>query len=70
MLMKRFTQLTNAFSKRIGYLDAAISLHFFHHNFMRIHPTLGVTPEMEAKLTNRLWWWQDLLDFGMKQKAT
>lgn len=55
MQMRRFTRLTNAFSKKWEYLDAAISLHFFYYNFIRIHQTLRVTPAMEAGISKHLW---------------
>ena len=61
MQMRRFTRLTNAFSKKLENLKAAVALHFFHYNFIRIHQSLKVTPAMEAKITNRLWDWNDLL---------
>jgi hypothetical protein len=61
MQMRRFTRLTNAFSKKLDNLKAAVALHFFHYNFMRIHSSLKVTPAMEAKVTNRAWRWEDLL---------
>jgi IS1 family transposase len=69
MQMRRFTRLTNAFSKKLVNLEAALALHFYHYNFMRIHQTLRVTPAMEARVTTKLWSWQDLLNFGMEQKA-
>ncbi len=61
MQMRRFTRLTNAFSKSLEYHKAAVALHFFHYNFMRVHQSLRVTPAMEARVTNRLWSWNDLL---------
>ena len=61
MQMRRFTRLTNAFSKKLQNLQSAVALHFFHYNFMRIHQTLRVTPAMEAKLTNHVWEWSELL---------
>jgi len=48
MNMRRFTRLTNAFSKKVENLICAISLHFGYYNFVRIHQTLRVTPAMEA----------------------
>jgi IS1 family transposase len=50
MNMRRFTRLTNAFSKKVENLICAISLHFVYYNFVRIHQTLRVTPAMEAGL--------------------
>ena len=46
--MRRFTRLTNAFSKRIEKHAAQIALYFFHYNFCRMHKTLRCTPAMEA----------------------
>lgn len=68
MQMRRFTRLTNAFSKKWEYLDAAISLHFFHYNFMRIHQTLRVTPAMEAGISKHLWTWEEFLGFQHKER--
>ena len=61
MQMRRFTRLTNAFSKKLENHKAAVALHFFHYNFMRIHSSLRVTPAMEARITNRVWSWEDLM---------
>ena len=55
MQMRRFTRLTNAFSKRIENHMAAIALHYMHYNFCRIHKTLRVTPAMAAGVTDRVW---------------
>lgn len=55
MGMRRFTRLTNAFSKKIENHIHAISIYFMHYNFVRIHQSLRVTPAMEAKVTNKLW---------------
>jgi IS1 family transposase len=55
MQMRRFTRLTNAFSKKLDNLKAAVALHFAHYNFVRIHSSLRVTPAMEAGVTDRLW---------------
>lgn len=59
--MRRFTRLTNAFSKKLENLKAALALHFAHYNFMRIHTTLRVTPAMEAGITDHIWRWEDIL---------
>ncbi len=64
MSMRRFTRLTNAFSKKIENLRAAVALHFAHYNFVRVHKTLRVTPAMEAGVTNRLWSIGDLLEWA------
>jgi IS1 family transposase len=55
MQMRRFTRLTNAFSKKIENHVAAVALHYMHYNFCRIHQTLRVTPAMEAGLTDHVW---------------
>ena len=64
MSMRRFTRLTNAFSKKVENLKAAVALHFAHYNFVRIHRTLKVTPAMEAKVDNRLWSIGDLVELA------
>ena len=51
---RRFTRLTNAFSKKIEKHSAMVSLFFYHYNFCRIHKTLQVTPAMEAGVTDTL----------------
>jgi len=55
MNMRRFTRLTNAFSKKLENLEAAVALHFMHYNFGRIHQTLRVTPAMEAGVADHVW---------------
>ena len=55
MSIRRFTRLTNAFSKKLENHAAAISLHYMHYNFYRVHQTLRVTPAMQAGLTDRVW---------------
>jgi len=61
MNMRRFTRLTNAFSKKIENLEYAIALHFMYYNFARPHKTLtpkasiGVTPAMAAGISNHIW---------------
>lgn len=60
MCMRRFTRLTNGFSKKVENHAHAIALHFMYYNFVRIHKTLRVTPAMEAGLTNHLWTVEDL----------
>ena len=57
MAMRRFTRLTNAFSKKLANLKAAVALHFAGYNLVRIHRTLRVTPAMAAGLTDRVGKW-------------
>jgi hypothetical protein len=62
MSMRRFTRPTNAFSKKLENLQAAVTLHFAHYNLVRLHKTLRVTPAMAANVTDRLWTLEDLVD--------
>jgi IS1 family transposase len=62
MNMRRFTRLTNAFSKKLENLKAAVSLHFAHYNFVRVHNSLRITPAMAAGITNKIWTIEDLLN--------
>ena len=55
MHMRRFTRLTNGFSKKIENHVAAISLHFMYYNFVRIHQSLRITPAMAAGVADRVW---------------
>jgi IS1 family transposase len=55
MSMRRFTRLTNAFSKKVENLEAAVALHFMHYNFARVHQTIRVTPAMEAGVSDHVW---------------
>ncbi len=61
MACRRFTRLTNAFSKKLENLMAALALHFAWYNFVRIHRSLRVTPAMAAGVANRVWELQELL---------
>jgi IS1 family transposase len=55
MGMRRFTRLTNAFSKKVDNHFWAIALYYMHYNFCRIHKTLRVTPAMEAGVSGHVW---------------
>lgn len=55
MGMRRFTRLTNAFSKKIENLVWAVSLHFMHYNFARVHTTLKTTPAVAAGVADHVW---------------
>jgi hypothetical protein len=72
MKMRRFTRLTNAFSKKVDNLRWSVALHFMHYNFCRIHQTLRVTPAMEAGITDHVWSLEEvvrLLDVETKRAA-
>jgi cell fate regulator YaaT (PSP1 superfamily) len=62
MQMRRFTRLTNAFSKKAENHRAAVALHFAHYNFVRPHKTLRVTPAMAAGVSDRLWTLEELVE--------
>lgn len=55
MGMRRFTRLTNGFSKKIANHEHAIAIHYMFYNFGRIHKTLRVTPAMEAGVSDHVW---------------
>lgn len=61
MSMRRFTRLTNAFSKKVENLEHAVALHYMHYNFCRIHQTLRVTPAMEAGVSDHVWSLDELI---------
>ncbi len=61
MAIRRFTRLTNAFSKKIENHTYSVALHFMHYNFCRIHGSLRVTPAMAAGVTDRLWDVEDIV---------
>jgi IS1 family transposase len=61
MQIRRFTRLTNAFSKKWENLHAALALYFAYYNFCRIHSTIRCTPAMESRITNHIWKIEDLL---------
>lgn len=61
MHMRRFTRLTNGFSKKVEYLRWAVAIFVAWFNFCRVHQTLRVTPAMQAGLTDHIWTLQELL---------
>jgi IS1 family transposase len=65
MSMRRFTRLTNAFSKKLENLEAAVALHFAHYNLVRLHKTLRVTPAMAAGVSSKLWTLEELVDAAL-----
>ena len=62
MSMRRFTRLTNGFSKKLENHGHAVAIHYMHYNYCRIHKTLRVTPAMEAGLTDHVWGIEELID--------
>jgi hypothetical protein len=62
MGMRRFTRLTNGFSKKVYNMACAVSLHFMYYNFCRVHQTLRVTPAMEAGVTDYVWDIKDIIN--------
>ena len=60
MSMRRFTRLTNAFSKKIENHAAAVALHFIHYNFARVHKTLRITPAMAAGISDHVWSYEEI----------
>ena len=61
MAIRRFTRLTNAFSKKLANLKAAVAMHFAYYNFCRVHSSIRVTPAMEAGITDHVWTLSELL---------
>lgn len=62
MHMRRFTRLTNAFSKKVENHCYAIALHFVYYNFAKIHKSLSVTPAMQSGLTKRVMSIEDIVN--------
>jgi hypothetical protein len=60
-----FHAVNHAFSKKLSNLKAAMALHFAHCNFVRIHPSLRVTPAMAAGVSDRLWFIEELIDIAI-----
>jgi hypothetical protein len=61
MQLRRFTRLTNAFSKKLDNYRVALALHYMHYNFARVHQTLRVTPAMEASVADHVWSIEEIL---------
>ena len=61
MSMRRFTRLTNGFSKKVENHAYAVAIHYMHYNFCRIHQTLRCTPAMEAGITDHVWTIEEML---------
>jgi IS1 family transposase len=69
MSMRRFTRLTNAFSKKLENHMHAVSLHFMYYNFARVHRTLRCSPAMEAGVTSKLWSIDDIVNLLNEAEA-
>jgi IS1 family transposase len=61
MTMRRFTRLTNAFSKKLYNLECAVALHFVHFNFVHVHQTLKTTPAVASGLADHAWTLDELI---------
>jgi len=70
MSMRRFTRLTNGFSKKIENHMQAISLHFMHYNFARIHQSLRITPAMAAGVSDHAWSIDEIVELLDQREAT
>jgi len=69
MSMRRFTRLTNGFTKKLENLEAAVALHYMHYNFCRIHQSLRVTPAMEAGISDHVWSLEEVIAlFEVREK--
>jgi hypothetical protein len=67
MQQRRLTRLTNAFSKKVTNLRAAVALHFFHYNFVRRHESIGTTPAAEAGIADHEWTLEEMTKAALEQ---
>jgi hypothetical protein len=70
MSMRRFTRLTNGFSKKVENHGHMVALYFMYYNFCRVHSTLRITPAMEAGLTDHVWSVEELAHLVPAQTPT
>lgn len=70
MGIRRFTRKSNGFSKKVENHAYAVALHFMFYNFARIHKTLGVTPAMEAGVSDHVWSIEEIVDLAYKKEAS
>lgn len=69
MSIRRFTRLTNAFSKKLENHEASVALHYFYYNFIRVHQTIRTTPAIKAGLTTKRWTAADLVTLLEAEEA-
>ena len=69
MRMRRFTRLTNAFSKKLENLEHSVALHFFVYNFITRHTTIRMPPALKAHVTDHLWTFEELVDLIDRAEA-
>lgn len=67
--MRRYTRLSNGFSRKLENHEAAVALNYFAYNFVRIHRTLKVTPAMAAKVTDRLFDVADIVQLLVQSES-
>lgn len=65
MALRRFTRLTNAYSKKRDNLKYACALYFAYYNFCRVHSSLRVSPALEAGITDHIWSLRELLQWRL-----
>lgn len=70
MGLRRFTRLTNAFSKKFDNHRAAVAIHFMHYNFCRVHMSLRVTPAMEVGIATHVWELSELVALLVVKEAS
>lgn len=70
MSMRRYTRLTNGFSKKVENLTAAVAIHFAYYNFCRVHQTLGTTPAVAAGVSDHVWTLRELIGLLEAAEAT
>jgi IS1 family transposase len=70
MSMRRFTRLTNAFSKKLANHEHALAIYFMYYNFARVHQTLRVTPAMEAGISGHVWTMEHIAQLGRRDAAS
>src|SRR5207244_11005651 len=69
MSLRRFTRLTNGFSKKLRNLEAAVALYVAYYNLCRVHETLRVTPAMQLGVTDHIWSIGELVDAALSNEA-